>query len=105
MGSTSFSLSTTVKRLQEIERINPYNCKSDFINKAVDIHIKSLKTRYLSDLFYYIALPFLSFMGFIGITLYLADMFFTILTCIVGIYLIILVFLFYDKYKKVKKNG
>jgi len=99
MGSTSFSISTTNERLNEIERINPYNCKSDFINKAIDVHIKTLKTRYLSDVLYYIGIPLLALIGLFGLSLYFKEMFFVLLTAIVGIYLVVLVVLFYDKYR------
>jgi len=98
----TFTFSTTQHRLNKIEKLNRYPSKSDFINKAIDLYVEQIETRYLSDFIYYIGFPLLGFLGFIGLTLYFATPFFYLCTMIISIYIIILNFLFFKKYKKVK---
>jgi len=95
----SFNFSTTSERLEKIERLNGFPSKSDFINRALDFYIEHLETRYLIDFMYYIGFPFLALLGFVGLSMFFANWFFYICTIIVGIYIIILAFLFGHKYK------
>ena len=100
----SFNFSTTSKRLEKIDQLNSFNSKSDFINKALDMYIEHIETKYLSDFIYYIGFPFLAFISFIGFSIYLVNWFFYVCTIIVGLYLCILVFLFARKYSRRKKQ-
>ena len=99
----SFTFSTTSERLEKIERLNGFPSKSDFINRALDFYINHLETKFLSDLLYYIGFPFVALLGFVGLSMFFLNWFFYVCTIIVGMYIIILGFLFFNKYKKVKK--
>ena len=76
---------------------------SNFINHAIDIRIKTLETKYMSDFIYYLGLPTLAFLGMVFISLTFPTWFFSILTGVIGLYIIILFFLFYNKYRGKKK--
>jgi len=98
----SFTFSTSQSRLDTIDRLNRFNSKSDFINKAIDIYIEHLKTKYLTDFIYYIGFPFIALFGFVGLSMFFLSWFFYVCTIIIGIYLCILIFLFISKYRRKK---
>ena len=54
---------------------------------------------------YYLGLPTLAFLGLIGLTLTFPTIFFLGLTIVTGGYIVVFFFLFYNKYKKVKKRN
>ena len=96
----NFTFNITTERYKKVKE----HCDniSQFINESIDINIKRIETKHLSDFIYYIGFPFLCLLGSIAITLYLGSLIFYIITGIIGVYLIILIFLFYNKYRGVK---
>lgn len=100
----SFTFDITKERLEKIKLLikNP-DTISNFINGAIDIRIKTLETRYLMDFLYYLGLPTIAFLGMVGITLLFPTLFFYMLTVLLGAYIVILFFLFYNKYRGKKK--
>jgi len=75
----------------------------NFVNRAIDREIKTLKTRYLSDFIYYLGLPTLAFLGMVYVSLTYPTFFFFIIMAVLGFYIIVLFFLFYNKYRGGKK--
>ena len=104
-----FTFTPTEERLEKIKKHIPNPDTPDtisiskFINRAIDYKIKNIETRHLSDFIYYLGLPTLAFLGMLFLSLTLLNLFFYILTTVIGGYIVILFFLFYNKYKKVKK--
>ena len=93
------------------ERINSINIfiqkglypdRSTFINTAIDFLIKTHKNNIFVDFLHYVFPGVFFFLGCIGATLYLRSLFFYVLTGISGLYLMVFIYLFYDKYKGVK---
>jgi len=99
----TFTFSTTSERLEKIKKHNHFNSISDFINVSLDFYVEHIETRFITDWFYYILLPFLGFLAFVGMSILFLNLFFYICTIIIGGYICILGFLFARKYKKVKK--
>jgi len=99
----SFCFDITSKRLEKVKKVvenhNMFPTVSTFINKSIDFYLEHLRTRFLSELMYYIGFPALAFIGLIGITLLFPTLFLYIITGILGVYLLILGFLFYNKYR------
>jgi len=104
MSTKNFSFSTTTERLNKIENIikNP-ETMSSFINRAIDHEIHNIETKYLSDFIYYLGLPTLAFLSMVFICLYFALLFLYIITVVLGIYIIVLFYLFYNKHHKEKR--
>ena len=96
----NFTFNITTERYIKVKEY--CNNISQFINESIDINLKQKETKHLSDFIYYIGFPLLCFVGCVGITIYLSDIFFYIVTSVVGIYFIILIFLFYNKYRGIK---
>jgi len=96
-----FTLWTTKTRLDKIKTFvsNP-DTISNFINKAIDHELHNLETRYMSDFIYYLGFPTLAFLGMVFLSLSYLNLFFYIITVIIGIYIVVLFFLFYNKYHK-----
>lgn len=99
----SFTFNIGLERLTKIKKhvTNP-DTVTNFITRSIDHEITNLETRHLSDFIYYIGFPTLAFLGMVSVTLMFPSLFFYILTGVIGVYIIILFFLFYNKYKKVK---
>jgi len=72
---------------------------SNFFNEAARFKLNQYKNQYQTEFMWYIALPFLGFIGCLYATIYLASMFFFIITGVVGLYLIIFITLFLKKYR------
>ena len=90
-------------RLEEyLQEHTIFPSMTHLINYAIDYYIDTHKARMISDFIYYIGFPFGVFLGFIFLTFYLKDVTFYVLTAIVGFYLIILIYLYYDRYLKNK---
>jgi len=100
----SFTFDITKNRLERIKKLikNP-DTISNFINRSIDKEIRTLETRYLSDFIYYLGLPTLAFLGMIYISLTYPTFFFFIIMSVLGFYIIVLFFLFYNKYRGGKK--
>jgi len=99
------SFSTTDDRVQKINTFVKAGFASDrstFINKSIDHMFKTLETTIIIDFMYFISIPLLFFLITLGITLYFASVFFYLLMGIAGIYLMVFVFMFYNKYRGVK---
>jgi len=101
MGNTTFTISTTSERLDKIKNVikNPETMAS-FINRAIDHELHNLETRYMSDFIYYLGFPTLAFLGMAFLSLTFMNLFVYIITVIIGIYIVVLFFLFYNKYHK-----
>jgi len=99
-----FTLWTTNTRLDKIKPLvkNPETISS-FINRAIDHEIHNIETKYLSDFIYYLGLPTLAFLSMVFICLYFALLFLYIITVVLGIYIIVLFYLFYNKHHKEKR--
>ena len=96
------SISTTEDRLIRLDdfvKKNKYSDRSSFINESIDFYIKHIQARHLTDFMYYIGLPFLMFLITVGLTLYFVTMYFFVITATSGIYCIIFIFLFHNKYR------
>uniref|UniRef100_A0A6M3LZM6 Uncharacterized protein n=1 Tax=viral metagenome TaxID=1070528 RepID=A0A6M3LZM6_9ZZZZ len=102
MGTTIFTISTTTELLDEIR--NKTGNVSNFFNIAARYKLKEYHNRKLTEFMLYIAIPALGFIGSIAATIYFKTLFFYTLMGIGAIYLIIFVFLFYDKYYRNKKE-
>jgi len=100
----SFTFNIGKERLDKIKKIikNPETI-SDFINGSIDIRIKTLETRYMSDFIYYLGLPLLGFLGAVYLALTYPSWFFFIIMTVIGFYIVVLFFLFYNKYRGGKK--
>ena len=99
------SFSTTDDRLQKIDTFIKNGMSPDrstFINKSIDYMVKTYESQFIIDFMYFISIPLLFFLIVIGLTIYLASIFFYLLSGISGIYLVLFVFLFYNKYRGVK---
>ena len=80
----SLTFDITKKRYDEVK----VYCKktetiTQFINKAIDIRIETLKTRYLMDFLLYLGFPSLAFLCVAGFSLWLQNTLFYILTIII----------------------
>jgi hypothetical protein len=94
------------KRVEDYVKNNKaFPNMSFFINYSIDFFMDHRHNKFISDFIYYLGFPFLAFLGLVGITLLFPTLFFYILLVIVGIYLIVLFYLFYNKYKGVKRRG
>ena len=83
-----------------------YKDVSTFFNMGATLLIKTHKNNNIVDFLHYVFPGVFFFLGCVGTTLYLGSLFFYILTGISGMYLMVFVYLFYDKYKGVKvKHG
>jgi len=101
MSNTTFTISTTEELIGKIKEKNPNI--SNFFNEAALYRLSEQKTQKRVEFMWFIALPFLAFLGLLYLTLYLKDMFFYILMAILAIYLIIFIYLFVDKHYRSKK--
>ena len=106
MDKRGFSFNIGQERLDKIKThiYNP-DTVTNFITRAIDHELVNLETKHLSDFIYYIGFPTLAFLGMVAVTLILPSLFFYILTSVVGVYIIILFYLFYNKYRKVKQHA
>ena len=102
MGNTTFTISTTTELIEEIKKHTDNNISS-FFNKAACFQLNQYKLQRQTEFMWYIALPFLGFIGCIGATLYFESIFFFILMSVSGIYLIIFITIFINKYRRKKK--
>lgn len=101
----TLSVSSTDDRVQKIDTFVKTGMSPDrstFINTSIDFMIKTQESKRIVDFMYFVSVPILFFLITVGLTLYLASMFFYLLTGISGIYLVLFTFLFYDKYRGVK---
>jgi len=99
------SFSTTDERLNLIDAFidkHKYPDRSTVINTAIDELLKKYKSIIYVDFLYWICIPLFMVLVCIGLTLYTASIFFYSILVIAAIYLIVFIFLFYDKYKGVK---
>ena len=106
MGNTTFTISTTTELIDEINKLignKHYNNISDFFNKTGWSQINDIRNRFFSDFIYYLGFPTLAFLGLVFLSITLINLFFYILTIIVGIYIVVLFHLFYNKYHKEKR--
>lgn len=102
MGNTTFTISTTTELLKDINVLitkNQFKNTSDFFNKTGLARVNDLKSRYLSDFIYYLGFPTLAFLSMVFVCLTFPSFFIYIITIIVGIYIVILFYLFYNKYR------
>jgi len=102
---TAFSLATTTERMNKVESFvgnNNYTDKAAVINAAMDKFFELYDSKYVIDFMYFIGVPLFLFLVSVGLTLYLASLFFYIIAGIAGIYLMIFFFLFYNRYKGIK---
>jgi len=104
----SVTFRTSDEKLEKIDTFIKKNKhikdRSDIINKSLDFFIQHIETKFLSDFIYYIGLPSLAFIGSIFLTFYLTDIIFYIIAAIIGVYLVILVYLFRYKYRGGRKS-
>jgi hypothetical protein len=104
----NFTFDMTQERYERIkeyvEKHKAFNSMGFFLNYAADFYIDHRRSKQLSDFLYYIGFPLVAFICFISLMLYFSDFFFYILTSIIGVYLIILCYLFVNKYRG-KVNG
>ena len=100
--SRNFTFDITDNRYEKVksfvDKNKRYPSIGYFINYIIDKEIDNRKEKILTDFIYYIGFPFLCFIGCIGLTFYFNDFFFYIISGVIGIYLIILCFVFYKKY-------
>jgi len=99
------SISTTEQLIDNIDILIEKGCYKDFssfMNIAADLLIKTHKNNIVVDFLHYIFSGVFFFLGCVGATFYLRSLFFYVLTGISGVYLMVFIFLFYDKYKGVK---
>lgn len=102
MSKTTFTISTDTELLNWIK--TQTDNVSNYFNDAVKYKKNEYKNRKKTEFMYYIGLPFLGVIGSIAATLYFLSLFFYILTSIISIYLMVFIFLYYDKYyREVKK--
>lgn len=81
-----------------------YPDRSTFINTGIDLLIKTHETQRIVDFLHFVFPGVFFFVGCIGATVYLRSLFFFVLTGISGLYLMVFIYLFYDKYKGVKNK-
>lgn len=96
------SFSTTDERVSKIDSLVKTGMSPDrstFINTSIDFYMRHIETKYLSDFIYYIGFPFLALVLCVGFTMIFLSWFFYLITIMIGAYLIILIFLFYKKYR------
>jgi len=99
------SFSTSNDRIQKIDTFIKAGLSPDrstFINQSIDFMIKTHESKRAIDFMYFISIPLLFFLITVGLTLYLASLFFYLLMGISGIYLVLFTFLFYNKYRGVR---
>ena len=102
MGNTTFTISTSTELLNEINILikkEQFKNTSDFFNKTGLARVNDFKSRYLSDFIYYLGFSTLAFLSMVFLSLTFLSLFFYIITIILGIYLVILFYLFYNKYR------
>jgi len=101
-NSTSFTLWTTVEVIEEVKNIvknnKNYPTIASYINKAIYFYNKRNQEQKSIEFMYFICIPLGLFLGCIGLSLHLASLFFYIISVIFGIYLMVFVYLFYNKY-------
>lgn len=100
----SFTFNITEERYNEIKKYlkNPETVTS-FVNNSIDNQIENIKSRYLIDFIWYLGMPTLGFLGMVSICLLYPTLFFFIITIILGVYIVILFYVFYNKYHRRKK--
>jgi len=99
----NFTFNITIERHKKVKKhIKNPDTIATFINKSIDQRIKMLETKYLSDFIYYLGFPTLMFLGMVSLSLVFPNWLFYVLTVIIGIYIVILFYLFYNKYRGVK---
>lgn len=100
---SKISISTSDERLRKIDsflkKTSKFQDRSSLINKAIDFYFQHIETKSLSDFIYYIGLPSVAFIACIFLTFYLTEVVFFILSAVIGIYLIILGYLYNYKYR------
>jgi len=100
------SFTTTKSRIEKMDGyIKNKNAphRSAFINNAIDSYFRQIETHGLFDFMYFIGLPFFIFLISIGTTIIVNSLFFYLVSALFGFYLMIFGFLYYAKYKGVKK--
>lgn len=101
MGNTTFTISTSTELIEEIKKHT--DNVSSFFNGAVRFQLNQYRTQRQTEFMWYIALPFLGFIGCIGATLFFESIFFFILMAVSGIYLIVFITIYINKYRRRKK--
>jgi len=105
MSKTGFSLSTTTERLEKIDLYitkTKHDDRASFINASIDKFIELFENNMLIDFMYYIGVSLFLFLICGGITIWMPNVYFLLVTCFAGFYLIIFLFLFYNKYRGIK---
>jgi hypothetical protein len=104
----AITFSSTSERIQKVDTLvqqGYYPDRSTFINTGIDFLLKTHNTNRVMDFLYFIFPGVFFFLGCIGATLFLRSLFFFVLTGISGLYLMVFIYLYYNKYKGVKKHG
>lgn len=97
---TRFTFEIGEKRLENVKRhLKENETITEYIQKSIDYKLKMQDSRYLSDFIYYLGMPFLAFLGLVGLCLFIPNIFFYSLLIVVGFYISILFYLFYNKYR------
>jgi len=99
------SFSTTDDRLEKIDgyiQKGAFPDRSSLINSSIDFYLDHLQSKYVQDFMYMIGLPFFLFLVMLGFTLYFQTVYFFVLTGMSGVYFMVFIFLFYNKYRGVK---
>lgn len=102
---STITISTTDERVLKIDnyvKTNLCQDRSTFINQSVDFYFKHIRIGYLQDFMYFIGIPMFMFLIMTGLTLYFANVYFFVINGLTGIYFMIFVYLFYNKYRGVK---
>lgn len=102
MGISISITDDRIKKIDSFVEADIYRDRSAFITQSVDLMIKTLESKRTIDFMYFIGMPLFFFLVCVGLTLYLASLFFYLLTGISGIYLVLFVFVFHNKYRGVK---
>jgi len=99
------SFSTSDERINWLEKLvekGVYPDVSTCINESIDLNRRGIENKKSIEFMYFICIPLGLFLGCLGLSLHLASLFFYIVSVIFGFYLMIFVYLFYNKYRSVK---
>ena len=93
-----------IKEIDKFIERGIYPSKGAAINTALTLLIKTHNTNRIIDFLQFVFPGVIFFLGCIGATLFLRSLFFFVLSGISGLYLMVFIYLFYDKYKGVKNK-
>ena len=89
-------------KINDLVKDNIFSTQSACINAALNLFFKDRETQRTVDFLQYITLPLFFLIVTIGLSLYIVNIFFYILACLAGIYMMIFIYMYYSKYKSLK---